>query len=197
MPGFTAGKTMQRNTKAKTDKKRSRTDDDKQTLTVTLPELLVDGSDEQFRSLVADLFAAVAGMQSLRRALANAAEISTAEFSILLATWNLQKSGRVGVSTIAKHLHIAPAHVTTEVGNLVISGLLDKKQDSKDTRAVDLTVTHQGEAVLNALAPLLRRINDRLFAGNRADAIPVISKFLRHLVAESSNSIRMAQQFKP
>jgi MarR family transcriptional regulator, organic hydroperoxide resistance regulator len=188
---------MQKIVKRKANKKRPARSERKQALTVTLPELLVDGSDEQFRSLVADLFAAVAGMQSLRRALANAAEISTAEFSILLATWNLQKSGRVGVSTIAKHLHVAPAHVTTEVGNLVVSGLLHKKQASQDTRAVDLTVTRQGEAVLNTLAPLLRRINDRLFAGNRADAIPVISKFLRHLVAESSNSIRMAQQFKP
>jgi DNA-binding MarR family transcriptional regulator len=176
---------------------RLQVDNDKQSLTVTLPELLIDGSDEHFRSLIADLFAAVAGMQSLRRALANAAELSTAEFSILLATWNLQKSGRVGVSTIAKHLHVAPAHVTTEVGNLVMSGLLDKKQGTKDTRAVDLTVTRQGEAVLTALAPLLRRINDRLFAGNRADSIAVISQFLRNLVTESSNSIRMAQQFKP
>jgi DNA-binding MarR family transcriptional regulator len=165
-------------------------------LTVSLPEFLADGSDLQFRGFVADLFAAVAGMQSLRRALANAADLSTAEFSILLATWNLQKAGRVGVSTIAKHLHVAPAHVTTEVGNLVNAGLLSKKQHPDDTRAVDLAVTRQGEAVLNTLAPLLRRINDRLFAGNTADAVPAISKFLKHLATESSNSIRIAKHFK-
>jgi hypothetical protein len=137
-------------------------------LTVSLPEFLVDGSDLQFRGFVADLFAAVAGMQSLRRALANAAEMSAAEFSILLATWNLQAAGRVSVSTIANHLHIASAHV----------------------------VTHAGEAVLNALAPLLRRINDRLFAGNSPQALRAISRFLRHLATESSTSIRMAQDFR-
>jgi DNA-binding MarR family transcriptional regulator len=165
-------------------------------LTVSLPEFLVDGSDVQFRGFVADLFAAVAGMQSLRRALASAAEMSAAEFSILLATWNLQAAGRVSVSTIANHLHIASAHVTTEVGNLVSAGLLDKKPHPTDTRAVDLTVTRAGEAVLNTLAPLLRRINDRLFAGNSPQALRAISRFLRHLATESSTSIRMAQDFR-
>ena len=164
--------------------------------TVSLPEFLFEGSDLQFRGFVADLFAAVAGMQSLRRALANAANLSTAEFSILLATWNLQKTGRVSVSTVAKHLHVAPAHVTTEVGNLVTAGLLFKQQHPKDTRAVDLTVTRQGEAVLHTLAPLLRRINDRLFAGNTPEAVAAIAKFLKHLAVETSNSIRMAQNFK-
>jgi MarR family transcriptional regulator, organic hydroperoxide resistance regulator len=165
-------------------------------LTVSLPEFLVDGSDLQFRGFVADLFAAVAGMQSLRRALANAADLSAAEFSILLAAWNLQAAGRVSVSTIAGHLHIASAHVTAEVGNLVTAGLLDKKPHPTDTRAVDLTVTQHGEAVLNALAPLLRRINDRLFSGNSPEALKAISKFLKHIAAESSTSIRLAQDFR-
>jgi hypothetical protein len=60
-------------------------------LTVTLPQFLVDGTDLQFREFIADLFAAVAGMQSLRRALAKSVGLSAAEFSVLLATWYLQK----------------------------------------------------------------------------------------------------------
>jgi len=60
-------------------------------LTVTLPQFLVDGTDLQFREFIADLFAAVAGMRSLRRALAKSVGLSAAEFSVLLATWYLQK----------------------------------------------------------------------------------------------------------
>jgi DNA-binding MarR family transcriptional regulator len=164
-------------------------------LTVSLPQFLVDGTDLQFREFVADLFAATAGMQSLRRALAKSVDLSAAEFSVLLATWHLQKKGRVGVTAVARHLHVAAAHVTAEIGKLVRKGFIKKTQDANDTRAVTLVLTRKGEGVLAELAPLLRRINDRLFSGNTANAISVVAKFLRHVADESANSIRMARNF--
>jgi len=164
-------------------------------LTVSLPQFLVDGTDLDFREFVADLFAAVAGMHSLRRALASSAGLSAAEFSVVLATWHLQKKGTVGIITIARHLHVAAAHVTAEVGRLVTKGLLKKKPHPRDTRAVVVELTEQGKRILIELAPLLRRINDRLFAGNSPTDVAVLSKFLRHLADESANSIRMARGF--
>jgi DNA-binding MarR family transcriptional regulator len=164
-------------------------------LTVSLPQFLVDGTDLQFREFVADLFAATGGMQSLRRALAKSVGLSAAEFSVLLATWHLQKRGRVGVSGVARHLHVAAAHVTAEIGKLVRKGFIKKAQDPRDTRAVTLVLTRKGEGVLAKLAPLLRRINDRLFSGNSASAIGVVAKFLKHVADESANSIRMARNF--
>jgi DNA-binding MarR family transcriptional regulator len=162
---------------------------------VSLPQFLVGGTDLQFREFVADLFAATAGMQSLRRALAKSVKLSAAEFSVLLATWHLQKKGRVGVTAVARHLHVAAAHVTAEIGKLVRKGFIKKTQDADDTRAVTLVLTRKGEAVLGGLAPLLRRINDRLFSGNSASAIKVVAKFLRHVADESTNAIRMARDF--
>ena len=164
-------------------------------LTVSLPQFLVDGTDLEFREFVADLFAATAGMQSLRRALAKSVGLSAAEFSVLLATWHLQKKGRVGITAVAQHLHVAAAHVTAEIGKLVQKGFIKKTQDANDTRAVTLVLTRKGEGILAALAPLLRRINDRLFSGNTANAISVVAKFLRHVADESANSIRMARNF--
>jgi DNA-binding MarR family transcriptional regulator len=164
-------------------------------LTVSLPQFLVDCTDLQFREFVADLFAVTAGMQSLRRALAKSVGLSAAEFSILLATWHLQKKGRVGITAVARHLHVAGAHVTAEIGKLVQKGFIKKTQDANDTRAVTLVLTRKGEGILAALAPLLRRINDRLFSGNTANAVSVVAKFLRHVADESANSIRMARNF--
>ena len=162
-------------------------------LTVSLAQFLVGGTDLQFREFVADLFAAAAGMQSLRRALAKSVGLSAAEFSVLLATWYLQRRGPVGITAIARHLHVASAHVTAEVGNLVSANLIKKTQDSKDTRAVILVMSKQGEEVLAALAPLLRRINDRLFSGNTANAINVVAKFLKHVADESTNSVAIVR----
>jgi DNA-binding MarR family transcriptional regulator len=164
-------------------------------LTVSLPQFLVDGSDLDFREFVADLFAAVAGMHSLRRALAGAVGLSAAEFSVVLATWHLQKKGSVGINTIARHLHVAAAHVTAEVGALVSKGILRKKPDPRDTRAVQVMLTATGKQTLLQLAPLLLRINDWLFSGNSAADVTVLSKFLRHIAAESANAIRMARAF--
>jgi DNA-binding MarR family transcriptional regulator len=164
-------------------------------LTVTLPQFLVDGTDLQFREFIADLFAAVAGMHSLRRALAKSVGLGAAEFSVLLATWHLQKKGRVGITAISRHLHVAAAHITSEVGKLVQKEFIAKTQDVNDTRAVNLVLTPKGEAVLGRLAPLLQRINDRLFSGNTANAIPIVAKFLNGVADESANSIRMARDF--
>jgi DNA-binding MarR family transcriptional regulator len=139
-------------------------------------------------------------MQSLRRALAKSVGLSAAEFSVLLATWYLQRRGPVGITAIARHLHVASAHVTAEVGNLVSANLIKKTQDSKDTRAVILMMSKQGEEVLAELAPLLRRINDRLFSGNTANATNVVAKFLKHVADESTNSVaivRHASNEKP
>jgi DNA-binding MarR family transcriptional regulator len=185
-------RTARSNSKPAKARAGRRSDDD---LTVSLPQFLVDGTDLQFREFVADLFAATAGMQSLRRALAKSVGLSAAEFSVLLATWHLQKKKRVGVTAVARHLHVAAAHVTSEIGKLVEKEFIKKTQDSHDTRAVTLVLTRKGEAILARLAPLLRRINDRLFSGNTANAVGVVAKFLKHVADESANSVRMARNF--
>jgi len=166
-------------------------------LTVSLPELLVDGSDLKFRELVADLFAAAAGMLALRRALASSVGLSAAEYAILLATWHLQKKGAVGINTLAGQLHVAAANVTAEVGKLVKKGILDKQPHPKDSRAVLIRLTAEGTAILHELTPLLRRINDRLFSGNRARDMDAVANFLRHIADETPNSIHLAKGFRP
>ena len=166
-------------------------------LTVSLPELLVDGSDLKFRELVADLFAAAAGMLALRRALATAVGLSAAEYAILLATWHLQKKGPVGINTLAGQLHVAAANVTAEVGKLVTKGIIDKQPHPKDSRAVLIRLTADGTAILHELTPLLRRINDRLFSGNRARDMDAVANFLRHIADETPNSIHLAKSFHP
>ena len=171
--------------------------DSAKNLTVSLPELLVDGSDLKFRELVADLFAASAGMLALRRALATSVGLSAAEYAILLATWHLQKSGDVGINTLAGQLHVAAANVTAEVGKLVTKGILDKRPHPKDSRAVCIRLTADGTAILHELTPLLRRINDRLFSGNRARDMEAVANFLRHIANETPNSIHLAKGFHP
>lgn len=164
-------------------------------LTVSLPQFINRGSDLEFREFVAALFAAVAGMQSLRRALASSVGLSAAEYSVVLATWHLQNKGAVGITTIAKQLHVASANVTADVGQLVNKGLLKKKPHPHDTRAVLVELTDSGKEILAQLTPLLRKINDRLFSDNKQSELPILSRFVQHLADETVHSIRMARAF--
>jgi DNA-binding MarR family transcriptional regulator len=164
-------------------------------LTVTLPQILNEGSDLQFREFVAVLFAVVTGMHSLRRSLAKAARLSAAEFSVLLAVWHLERRGNVGIVTIAKHLHVAAAHVTAEVGQLTDKGLLAKTPNPGDTRAVLIQLTKPGKKTLSQLAPLLRDVNDRLFSGYDEKHFIMLCQFVERLADESAFAIRLANSF--
>ncbi len=99
------------------------------------------------------------GMQSLRRALAKSVGLSAAEFSVLLATSHLQKKRRVGVTAVARHLHVAAAHVTAEIGKLVRKGFIWRVNFWIDHRL------HWAEATrsLRRLASAIRRFNASLF----------------------------------
>jgi DNA-binding MarR family transcriptional regulator len=179
-------------TMARTDK-RSAPSAEVNKLTVTLPELLIDGSDLKFRELIADLFAAAAGMLALRRALAAAVALSAAEFAILLATWQQERKGEVGITSLAREVHVAATNVTAEVGKLVRKGILHKRPHPRDTRAVLINVTEKGHAILALLTPVLRDINDRLFVGNSARDINAVGRFLRHIAIETPYSISIAK----
>jgi DNA-binding MarR family transcriptional regulator len=175
--------------------RRSATSAAMDSLTVSLPELLVDGSDLKFRELIADLFAAAAGMLALRRALAAPVDLSAAEFAILLAAWQQERKGEVGISSLAREVHVAATNVTAEVGRLVRKGILDKRPHPRDTRAVLINLTEKGHTILALLTPVLRDINDRLFVGNSARDINAVGNFLRHVAGETPYSISLAKDF--
>ncbi|MEC8137323.1 MAG: hypothetical protein VX107_14320, partial [Pseudomonadota bacterium] len=72
--------------------------------TVSLPNLLVDGSDAEFRELIALLYATSGRLQAMRRELAKALSVSIAEFSVLTALMYLeQHETRIRVRTVADH----------------------------------------------------------------------------------------------
>ena len=92
--------------------------------------------DQVLREFVADLFAAFSMMRILRQHIARTVDLSSAEFSVLLAVWHLERQGDMTVRAIANHLHVAAAHVTTEIGKLVAAGLLIKTSHPSDKRAI-------------------------------------------------------------
>jgi DNA-binding MarR family transcriptional regulator len=145
-----------------------------------------DLSDSEFREFIAELFAAAAGMQALRRAIARSIGLGGAEFAVLLAIWRLERSGPIGIKGLADHLHVAGPHITDEVKRLVRLGYMKKSPDPADLRALSLNLTRQGTKLLASLAPTLDEINRLLFEGMTAKDMRAQRTFFRRLIERSA-----------
>lgn len=143
-------------------------------------------SDAEFREFIAELFAAAAGMQALRRAIARSIGLGGAEFAVLLAIWRLERLGPIGIKGLAEHLHVAGPHITDEVTKLERLGYLQKSSDPADMRALSLKITKHGANLLASLAPTLDEINRLLFEGMTAGQMRTQRAFFRRLIERSA-----------
>ena len=132
-------------------------------LTVSRPELLIDGSDRDFRALVHGMLAFAARLEAVRTGFAGIIGLTGIQYTILISVSHLERVGDVSVSMIAAHLHLSGAFVTIETGKLLKLGLLTKRPDQHDRRRVCLGITRKGAGLLRRLAPVQARVNDVLF----------------------------------
>ena len=160
-------------------------------LTVSRPELLVDGSDRGFRRLVHRLFAFFSLHESVRTGHGAFIGLPGIQYTILIAIGHLEADGSVGIKTVADHLRFNASFVTVETGKLVRRGLVRKERDSKDRRRVSLGVTAKGRALLDDLAPVQRRVNDVQFEGIGPGQLEDLLRLVEDLVASSERAVAL------
>jgi MarR family transcriptional regulator, organic hydroperoxide resistance regulator len=132
---------------------------------ISSPELLMGGSDDEFRQVVY-LFVKVLGrFMTCREAFGAAINLTGSQFAVLVGVAYRQGESGITVKELSRYVHLAPTHVTTEVGRLHRRGLLEKKAGTEDRRSVLVSLTPQGETTVAEVAPFVRRINDVLFGG--------------------------------
>jgi DNA-binding MarR family transcriptional regulator len=132
-------------------------------LTISRPELQVDGSDLEFRAFVHGMLAFSARLEAVRSGFAGLIGLTGIQYTILISVSHLLHEGEVSVSMIAEHLHVSGAFVTIETGKLLKLGLLSKRPDPQDRRRVCLGITKKGRDLLQRLAPTQVQVNDVLF----------------------------------
>jgi MarR family transcriptional regulator, organic hydroperoxide resistance regulator len=164
-------------------------------LTVTRPELLNDGTDRDFRKLVHNIFAFMARHETIRDGHARQIGLAGVEYTILISIGHLGLDGDVNVKTIADHLHMSGAFVTTVTSKLQTLGLVEKTQDSVDRRRISLAITEKGKALLRKLAPYQREINDVEFSPLSREDFQTISRILEALIASSDKAFAL-QRYK-
>ncbi len=149
--------------------------------------------DQAIREFIADLYAALSIMRLVRAEIAHTLVLSSAQFSVLLGVWHLQRRGEPTVRAIADHLHVAAAHVTAEIGALVERGLLAKRAHPRDKRALEIALTRNGRELSQRIMPMLREINDQLFAGTSYGEIVLVRRFLAGIIRHGPAALHIAE----
>jgi DNA-binding MarR family transcriptional regulator len=159
-------------------------------LSVTRPELLRDGSDAAFREVIWDLLVVANRLHKYPEAFGRELGISSAQYAVLIATAHIQGRRGVGIRQLADHMHLPAPHVTTTVGRLVAAGLLAKRPNPEDGRGVLVSLTAEGEAALDRLAPFQQQVNDALFGGLSSDQFDTFARLIATMVDNSRRALQ-------
>jgi len=159
-------------------------------LSVTRPELLRDGSDAAFREVIWDLLVVANRLQKFPEAFGRELGMTSAQYAVLMATAHIQAARGTGIRQLADHMHLPAPHVTTTVGRLVAAGLLAKRPNPEDGRGVLVSLTHEGEAALDRLAPFQQHVNDALFGGLSRDQFDTFARLIETMVGNSRRALQ-------
>jgi len=157
--------------------------------TITLLPMLSSGGDVAFRETLYLMVLAFGRIQSFREGFGKFLSLTGSQFIVLIGTAYRQGSEGVSIRTLADHTQLAATHVTTEVGRLIGKGLLTKQASTRDRRSVLVRLTPQGEAAIQAINPLLRRVNDQLFQNISREDFAIVARFLNTFALNSEYAL--------
>lgn len=132
-------------------------------VTVTRRELLVGDSDDTFRHFIHGLLAFSERVMAIREGFGALIGLTGIQYTVLISIAHLQGTGQVGVGTIASHLHLSGAFITTVTNQLERLGLIRKLRDPEDRRKAVLVTSRRAHELLEKLAPMQQKVNDQLF----------------------------------
>lgn len=162
-------------------------------LTVSKPELMVNGDDMQFRRFIHDFLAYSARVDQCRAGFGRRLGISGIAYTTLMTIFHLQDEQGIGVSRVAEHLHLSGAFVTIVVSQLVKDKLVDKRVNKNDRRRVLLTVTSKACKLLDELTTLQVPVNDALFDCLSVEEFSILASMMSRLVACGDQAVSLIE----
>lgn len=133
-------------------------------LTVSRKELLAASSDDSFRHFVHGLLAFGERVLAVREGFGAAIGLTGIQYTVLVTVAHLETRKEVSVGTVASHLHLSGAFITTVTNQLERLEMLRKGRNARDRRVAVLSATPRALQALERLAPLQQQVNDELFS---------------------------------
>ncbi|MGU3574961.1 MarR family winged helix-turn-helix transcriptional regulator [Brucellaceae bacterium C25G] len=160
-------------------------------LTVSRPELIQDGKDENFRQTIHDTLGFSVRLLEIRNGFAETIGLTGPAFSILIAIDHLTTHEDIGIIQVSEHLHQSGAFVTLEVAKLVKKGLVVKVPNPHDRRRVSLSVTQKATALLEKLAATQRPVNDAIFSKLNAEQCAAFEGIIKKLLTGTDEGLAL------
>ena len=171
--------------------KQGRTPKRRFPITVSRPELLVGGSDRDFRHLVHGLFGFLARHERIRAGHGKVIGLAGIEYTTLISIAHLSTEGDVSVKRVAAHLYVSGAFITATVQRLVQRGIVHKQTDPGDRRRVTLSVSAQGDMLLERLADMQRQVNDMEFGSLSRDEFRFLIEIVDRLIESAQRAVAL------
>ena len=146
-------------------------------LSVTRPEILLDGSDREFRRLIHRMLIGSARLEVVRESIAERIGVSGTQYTMLMSVLHLQGPAGISIGALADYLEVTGPHVTGVVGKLAASGFLRKTVNPKDRRGVLVRLTPMGRKRLLQAFDFISSVNDRLFEGVGREEYRAVANF--------------------
>ncbi|WP_339114674.1 MarR family winged helix-turn-helix transcriptional regulator [Thioclava sp. GXIMD2076] len=161
-------------------------------LTVSRPELLINGSDAEFRKLIHAFFGFLSRHEKVRANFGANIGLGGVEYSVLVAISHMTADdGFVIVSQLAEHLHLSSAFVTTVTKRLEKMGLVEKTVDPEDRRKIQLTITETAYGLLCTLAPIQQKVNDVEFGTLRRGDLSFMVNMMESLIEGAERALKL------
>jgi DNA-binding MarR family transcriptional regulator len=160
-------------------------------VTVDKKDLLVNGSDREFRDFIFDLLAFIVRMNEVRAGYGQRLGLTGSGFAMLVSISHQQGEQGVSVNAVAEHLHLSGSFVTLEVGKLTNAGLVKKRRCTEDRRRVLLTLTPKGRRQLGEVAEIQGPVNAVLFEAMSRDDFQRMGRMLKNLVPCGDRAITL------
>ena len=157
--------------------------------TISRRDYLRQESDAFFRETIYALVQGADRLLVCREVFGRAIGLTPNQFVVLMGVAHLQGAGGVTIRDLAQHAALAATHTTTEVGRLVRRRLLVKRRNPHDARSVLVMLSPRGEAAVEEVAPLLRRVNDLLFANVSAKELETVRTMFTKLILNAEYAI--------
>jgi DNA-binding MarR family transcriptional regulator len=162
------------------------------TPSVSLPALLDSNerTDHRFRQFLYDFSTLGASLEIVRSYFASLSGLTPPQYNILMVLANTAGTN-IGVSDVARRLHVSTAFITAEGMNLESRGLIEKRRNPNDGRGVLLHLTSLGWRRVEQIGAERQKINDNLFGSLSAPDFRHLADTLASLLDDFSYTVRL------
>ena len=149
---------------------------------ISIENLLRDGSDREFRRLVHSLIGFAEMVVRHREIYGAYIGVTGPQYQMMTI---IAGAPNVTVSDIAKTMSVSNQFVASETGKLVAENIVERTPNHADRRSMLLNLTPKGRNLIRELAPLRRESNDLMYRSLTGDRARVLQEIMDRLIADA------------